>query len=98
MITLKQVDAKNWQLKGDLTVASINDVLKTGIKALNKLEAGASVTLDCAGLEKVDSASVALLVDWLRRAKQRKINLSFAKIPERMQRIIQLSNLEGVLV
>jgi phospholipid transport system transporter-binding protein len=98
MITLQQIDAQNWRLEGNLTVASINAVLSTGAKAIQSQEAGASIKVDCQGLDKVDSASVALLVDWLRLAKQRHVSLSFEKLPEKMQKIIQLSNLEKILV
>lgn len=98
MITLNQQSENLWALQGDLTVASINKVLQQGYKSIAKLGSGAELCLDCSGLKKVDSASVALLVEWLRAAKAKQVTLRFTKMPEMMQRIIQLSNLEELLL
>ncbi len=97
MIALKSVDEMHWYLQGELTVDTIDSVLKEGRRMFSKLKSGSDVHLDCSQLEKVDSASVALLIEWVRAARKKKIHLTFEKIPDKMQRIIELSNLTALL-
>ena len=84
------------KLEGDLNVVTINAVMKDVYKKLKALDGGSSATLDCSGLKKVDSASIALLVECLRTAKKHNINLSIENIPTKMQKIIELSNLKSI--
>lgn len=50
--------------------------------------------IDLAEVEQVDSAGVALLVEWLRMAKSQQASLCFRNIPVQMQAIIEVSDLD----
>ena len=46
--------------------------------------------LDFKGVSEVDSAAVALALECLREARQRKLALSLANLPEAMQHLAEL--------
>lgn len=53
--------------------------------------------IDLGGIRHSNSAGVALLVEWLRQARNRRQNLVFIHIPPQMQAIIQVVELEKLL-
>jgi phospholipid transport system transporter-binding protein len=59
--------------------------------------AGQPLILDLSGVIEADSASVALLIDWMRKAKKKNKVLQFSSLPEKMKDIINVSNLEGIM-
>jgi len=56
-----------------------------------------SLTIDLAGAVRVDSAGVALLLEWQERAGRAGRKLIFVRAPEQMHRIVQLSGLGEAL-
>ena len=53
--------------------------------------------IDLAGVNRSDSAGVALLVEWLRQAKARRQELQFINIPSQMLTIIRVTDLDDLL-
>jgi phospholipid transport system transporter-binding protein len=60
--TLERRDDGSYAVRGELTFATVPGFL-TGNGRL--LAGGAAVTVDLAGVDRADSAGVALLVEWL---------------------------------
>ncbi|MDX1444362.1 MAG: STAS domain-containing protein [Gammaproteobacteria bacterium] len=54
-------------------------------------------TIDLSGLEKSDSATVALLLEWKRRARRKGADLSYSNIPDNLLDIARISQLESLL-
>lgn len=74
------------------TVAEFIDETPTWLEA-----AGASgVTIDLKQVSKADSAGLALMVEWLRLAREAKCTLQFVNIPEQLHRLIRISGLENL--
>lgn len=50
-------------------------------------------TVDLAGVRRADTAGLALMVEWLRRARLAGRSLKFIKIPEQVREIIRVNGL-----
>lgn len=55
------------------------------------------LTFDLAGVQRVDSAGLALLLEWLREARRRSKEIRFENIPEQLAAIAKVSGLNGIL-
>ncbi|OOZ40916.1 hypothetical protein BOW53_05890 [Solemya pervernicosa gill symbiont] len=55
------------------------------------------VTVDLREVEKADSAGLALLIDWMRQAKQHEHEIEYVNIPQQMMAIARVSGLDKVL-
>lgn len=55
------------------------------------------MVIDLAQVTRADSAGLALMVEWLRRAQVAGRRLHFANIPEQMQTLIRVNGLQGAL-
>lgn len=96
-LALNKISASHWQLQGRLNVNTITAIIAPGYRMIDGVPAGETLTVDLSGVEQVDSASVALLIDWLRYAKKQGKSLNISHPPEKMKDIIHVSNLDGVL-
>ncbi|MEW5756989.1 MAG: STAS domain-containing protein [Pseudomonadota bacterium] len=56
-----------------------------------------SVVVDLGGVERADSAGVAVLVEWLRLARSKGVALRFRHIPAQMWSIVEASDLAARL-
>lgn len=56
------------------------------------------LTIDLAQVERTDSAGLALLIEWLRRAQAANRTLRFANIPEQVQTLIRINGLQDALL
>jgi phospholipid transport system transporter-binding protein len=59
--------------------------------------AAGGVTVDLQQVTQADSAGLALLLEWLRRARRAGCALAFVNIPPQMQVLIRVNGLTGVL-
>jgi phospholipid transport system transporter-binding protein len=83
-------------LRGSLTIGQVGPWRDRGRAALASA-GGRALRIDLAGLTRVDSAGLALLVDWLAWARAAQRRLSFASTPPALQALARLSGLEGLL-
>ena len=56
------------------------------------------LTFDLAQVERTDSAGLALLIEWLRRASAANRKLRFANIPTQVQTLIRINGLQDALL
>lgn len=59
--------------------------------------AGTPVSVDLAEVSRADSAGLALLLEWLRVARERGTSVMFQHVPAQIVAIAQLTSLGGVL-
>lgn len=81
------------RVSGELSFSSVTSLLGESLFE----ESGRDWTIDLDEVEKADSAALALLIEWLRRAKSANCTLRFANIPEQLQLIIDVSDLQDLL-
>lgn len=56
-----------------------------------------SLTIDLSGVERSDSAGLALLVEWMREAARCGAELHFVNMPPQMLAIARVSSLDRIL-
>jgi phospholipid transport system transporter-binding protein len=54
------------------------------------------VTIDMRGIALADSAGLALMIEWLQRARAAQRGMVFANIPEQVQQLIRVNGLQEV--
>jgi phospholipid transport system transporter-binding protein len=55
------------------------------------------LTLDLSGITRTDSAGLALLIEWMRLARESRKPIAFKNVPAQMQALIEASGLTEVL-
>jgi phospholipid transport system transporter-binding protein len=81
-------------VSGELTFSTVNSVLneiQSLVGSLSKLQ------IDLSDVTRSDSAGLALLVHWMRAAKEAKKQLVFHHIPAQMLAIASASGLDELL-
>lgn len=96
MLSLTQSDAGTWLLSGQVTVDTINSVLPQ-VQAMITSTKG-DLVIDLSQVTRVDSASIALLLEGMRMAMAVSKTLRFTHFPQKMLDIIHVSNLDGLLL
>jgi phospholipid transport system transporter-binding protein len=93
-------DGHRMILSGPVTLANVAEVLQEGRHHLEegrrRLDEGVRV-VDLGGVTEMDSALLALLLAWLRDARQRDRPLEFSNPPESLRTIARLYGVDGFL-
>jgi phospholipid transport system transporter-binding protein len=89
------VAAGRYRVGGEMGFASVSALLESSLPAFASAEA--ELEIDLSGVSRVDSAGLALLVEWLRRAKGQGKTIVFRHIPDQLRAIARVSDLEGIL-
>jgi phospholipid transport system transporter-binding protein len=61
------------------------------------LSAGGHVRIDCGGLERIDSAGLAVLLDLVALAREQGVELRYVSLPTGVLRLARLSGVEVLL-
>ncbi|WIM06965.1 MAG: STAS domain-containing protein [Candidatus Nitricoxidivorans perseverans] len=88
-----QASGDRLQVIGPMTIALATQLKSAGESAIG---AGASV-VDLSQVTEVDSASLAILFDWLRMARERGSDLSIDYPPESVRSLAQLYGVADLL-
>lgn len=89
-----EVDGERWAPAGSLTMDSVATVLAASADVPLPL----SGVIDLARVEAVDSAGVALLLAWKRRAGVERKALVFDHLPANLASLAQLYGVDDLLV
>ena len=81
-------------IEGELTFATVVDAYE---KSKAYFSEPGTLVMNLAAVHKSDSASLALLLRWLRLAKMHKIQLSFSHMPKKMHDLGHVSGLDDIL-
>jgi phospholipid transport system transporter-binding protein len=84
------------QLRGPLTFATAAAIWRDGLRALEGCGDGA-VEIDCAGIERADSAGLAVLIEWLAWGSQRDRDVRLQALPPSLVEIARISELEELI-
>jgi phospholipid transport system transporter-binding protein len=81
-------------VSGDLSMDTVPELLKQG-----HLQSGSDgdIRVDLQGVERADSAGVALLIEWQRAANRQQHTIHFQNIPSQMLAIARLSGVDELL-
>ena len=56
-----------------------------------------TINIDLGGITKSNSAGIALLIEWLRQARNNNKAIYFQNIPDQLLEIAKISDLESIL-
>lgn len=79
---------------GDLTFATVNDLLVSARRVFTPIKV---LDIDLADVSCSDSAGLALLIDWMRAAKEENKPIVFHNIPAQMLAMAHASGLDELL-
>jgi phospholipid transport system transporter-binding protein len=82
------------RVSGALHFATVSPLLTQGEAAI---QSGRAAVIDLRGVSESDSAGLALLIEWLSVAKEAKRSLRYENIPEQLQELARLSEVEPLL-
>lgn len=85
-----------YRLEGALTFGTVTALRPQGIEALDASPEG--LTLELSQLTRVDSAGLALLIDWLGAARARSRALRLTHPPETLLALARLSEVEPLIL
>ncbi|HPF26698.1 MAG TPA: STAS domain-containing protein [Steroidobacteraceae bacterium] len=83
---------------GELTFKTARVACAVGEQALRTLSPSKRVRIDCAGVERADSAGVAVLIEWLRLARRSGRDIQYVTLPASVLAIARISELDKLLL
>ena len=87
-------DDGSWLLSGELNFDTVPSLLARPAVAL---KAGSDVRVDLSAVTRVDSAGLALMIEWLRVSERVGIAITFENVPEQLRSIAQICDLDKIL-
>jgi phospholipid transport system transporter-binding protein len=83
------------QVSGELTFSTVTALLEQSQPLLNAAQGW--LVMELADVSRVDSAGLALLVQWMRMAREHSVDILFRHVPEQLLAIARASDLENIL-
>lgn len=84
-----------FKLKGDMTFATADRILRASEEPF---EHHTRLEIDLSGIEKADSAGLALLLEWVTWANHTVREIRFVDMPERVLAIAKTTEVDHLLV
>ncbi|MEI6542066.1 MAG: STAS domain-containing protein [Methylococcales bacterium] len=81
----------NYVVDGDLTFATID--IKT-LKSFGFLSSAKQINIDLGRVVCTDSAGLALMIEWIKYARQHRVQITFKNIPEQLLNLAKLSGFD----
>ena len=82
------------RVKGELTFATANDIFKQSQSLFAPIS---TLDIDLADVTRSDSAGLALLVEWIRSARQKNKTIVFHNVPDQILAIASASGVDELL-
>ncbi|MEN8170270.1 MAG: STAS domain-containing protein [Pseudomonadota bacterium] len=86
----------NFQISGELSFKTVNAVLAES-KVSIFAEAATQLDLDLGNVARADSAGLALLIQWMRMAREHDTNIRFHHLPKQLLAIARAGELDTLL-
>ncbi len=90
-LTVIHQGAGDFIVNGDLSFATI------GVKTLKSFDFSGitkQICIDLKGVASCDSAGLALMIEWIKYARQHRLHIVFKNIPEQLLNLAKLSGLD----
>lgn len=85
------------RVSGELGFATAARLYAESAAVVGAAPAERPLVFDLEGVSRVDSAGVALLLTWLRGARERGLALELRNVPEQLRSIARVSDLDELL-
>jgi len=90
-----RLEGETLRVSGELTFATVTTLLAQSRPLFERL--GEHIEVELGGVERADSAGLAILIEWMRLAKNRGGSIRFSRLPEQMLAIAVASELDTLL-
>ena len=87
-------NGERFEFSGPLTIATVSEWLR---ESESLFSADGVWELSLAGVEEVDSAAVSLLLEWARQAAQHGRQLQLHNLPENLQCLLKVYDVQELL-
>ena len=91
---IKQVAPGEFAVSGELVFKEVVDLLNDSIRFF---DGKSNLLISLQGVDKTDSAGLALLVEWARMANKKNQSIYFSDIPKQLLDIARVSGLDNLL-
>lgn len=88
------LDGNKIAVRGSITFNNVVELTQQGIGLID----GHCQVVDLNEVTEVDSSAVSMLLEWLRVAKMRKLDLHFVNLPENLNSLLKLYGLSGIIL
>ena len=93
-VRLIQTAVDTWSISGCLTFETVGRL----VAKMPSPAAGTDLQFDLTGLTRVDSAGIALMVEWMRRARVAQYQVHWCEVPEAVLRLIRVMGIGDLMV
>ena len=94
LFDIRQAGPGRYALEGELSFASAAQALRKTERLFASPE---TTVFDLAGIVKADSAGLALLLEWLRRAAASGAELHYAQFPAQLLAMVRVAGVADIL-
>jgi phospholipid transport system transporter-binding protein len=84
------------EVRGALEYETARHAHQQGVELIASTEAG-RLEVNCAHVSRCDSAALAVLIDWMARARARRLRLCVVNLPENLRAIARISEVDALL-
>jgi phospholipid transport system transporter-binding protein len=92
--SLEALGNGRFKVRGPLDAETVTDLLERSEAAFR----GASgLEIDLSGVPEGDSAGLALLIEWIRRARKQNQQIQFKNVPTQIAALARISQVEELL-
>jgi len=92
--TLEALGNGRFKVRGPLDAETVTELLDRSEKAFRGAD---SLELDFGGVPEGDSAGLALLIEWVRRARKQNQPIQLKNIPRQIAALARISEVEQLL-
>jgi phospholipid transport system transporter-binding protein len=91
---LESLGAGRFRVSGVLDASTAREVLE---QSESRFEQFKELDVDLGGVGESDSAGLALLIEWLRLARQGEKTIRFANVPAQIEALARISEVEDLI-
>ena len=91
---LSDLGEGRFALRGDMSFDTAEQILRASEKLF---DAHAHIEVDLSNVAETDSASLALLLEWITRANRSEREIRFVSLPEKVLAIAQTTEVDELL-
>lgn len=84
-----------YKISGELNMHTVPEIWRKANALLQSTTQ--ALCFDLAGIQRSDSAGLALLIEWMRAARRMDVPVTFRNLPPQLLQIAQVSGLETIL-
>ena len=91
---LESLGQGRFRVSGPLVLATVTEILR---QSELKFAGNQRLEIDLHAVTESDSAGLALLIEWLRRAREQKQSVDFVSLPQQLTALARISEIEDLL-